>query len=108
MASANPGNVCYAHITMKSMVLTLYFLGCWRPQVNKATSRQLALQLTFMLARANLANPNTSEEAKEHSRQVLSEMEDSGELQTDADSGKNTGNVSNTLQTLVFPCSFRS
>ncbi|EIN13506.1 hypothetical protein PUNSTDRAFT_129185 [Punctularia strigosozonata HHB-11173 SS5] len=44
--------------------------------------------------KANLNNPNTSDESKERSRQVLDELEDSGELQsTGRDSTKNKGNV---------------
>lgn len=43
---------------------------------------------------ANLANPRTSEESKEHSRQVLDGMDGSGEISaTDASAGKNEGNV---------------
>lgn len=43
---------------------------------------------------ANLNNPRTSEEAKEHSRQVLDEMESSGvTTQDNRDELKNEGNV---------------
>ena len=42
-----------------------------------------------------MANSNVSEEAKEHSRQVLEEMEGPGKLpgQQSVDEGKNVGNV---------------
>ncbi|KAG9014028.1 hypothetical protein FRB94_000225 [Tulasnella sp. JGI-2019a] len=43
--------------------------------------------------KATINNPNTSEEAKEHSKQVLADMEGSGELHTSRDGMKNTGNV---------------
>jgi len=45
--------------------------------------------------KANLNNPNTSDESKEHSEQVLKELEQSGELPSadDSTAGKNTGNV---------------
>ncbi|KAH0838432.1 hypothetical protein J3R83DRAFT_6741 [Lanmaoa asiatica] len=42
-----------------------------------------------------MANPNVSEEAKGHSKQVLDKMESCGELpeQQHHDEGKNAGNV---------------
>lgn len=43
-----------------------------------------------------MANPKVSDEAKEHSKQVLDEMESRGELpeqQRREDEGKNPGNV---------------
>ncbi|KDQ63795.1 hypothetical protein JAAARDRAFT_29840 [Jaapia argillacea MUCL 33604] len=43
--------------------------------------------------KANINNPNTSEEAKDRSRQVLEEMEDSGEVGQGGKQDKNTGNV---------------
>ncbi|KIJ68286.1 hypothetical protein HYDPIDRAFT_106462 [Hydnomerulius pinastri MD-312] len=44
--------------------------------------------------KAALANPKISGEAKEHSQQVLDEMERRGELPEQAsEEGKNTGNV---------------
>merc|ERR1712130_796216 len=43
--------------------------------------------------KANLNNPKTSEEAKDNSRQVLDEMESSGQLNQTDDSSKNEGNV---------------
>ncbi|PAV22362.1 conidiation-specific 6 [Pyrrhoderma noxium] len=46
--------------------------------------------------KANIANPKTSNEAKEHSRQILDDLDSSGELQENAsarDTDKNTGNV---------------
>ncbi|EIN13505.1 hypothetical protein PUNSTDRAFT_129184 [Punctularia strigosozonata HHB-11173 SS5] len=42
--------------------------------------------------KANINNPNTSEESKEHSRQVLSEIEESGILDQPKH-GKNPNNV---------------
>ncbi|EPQ60863.1 conidiation protein 6 [Gloeophyllum trabeum ATCC 11539] len=42
--------------------------------------------------KANLNNPNTSEESKEHSRQVLDDLESSGEV-GGGDALKNEGNV---------------
>ena len=49
-----------------------------------------------MFAEATLANPHVSEEAKGHSKQVLEEMESSGELpeqQRRGYEGKNVGNI---------------
>ncbi|EIM92543.1 uncharacterized protein STEHIDRAFT_117550 [Stereum hirsutum FP-91666 SS1] len=51
--------------------------------------------------KANLNNPNTSEEAKEHSRQVLDDLDSSGSYEEQQDSSprsggdgmKNEGNV---------------
>ncbi|KZT30334.1 hypothetical protein NEOLEDRAFT_1125843 [Neolentinus lepideus HHB14362 ss-1] len=44
--------------------------------------------------KANLNNPNTSEESKQHSRQVVAEMESSGEVGSGGDDAyKNEGNV---------------
>ncbi|KLO14483.1 hypothetical protein SCHPADRAFT_939543 [Schizopora paradoxa] len=44
--------------------------------------------------KANLNNPKTSEESKDNSRQILDEMESSGQLdQTNDSSNKNEGNV---------------
>jgi len=44
--------------------------------------------------KATISNPNTSEEAKDHAREVLENMESTGEVPTrDDDSNKNTGNV---------------
>ncbi|KAI5123632.1 hypothetical protein M0805_003446 [Coniferiporia weirii] len=43
--------------------------------------------------KANLKNPNTSSEAKEHSRQVLDDLESTGEYGGAFDSQKNEGNV---------------
>lgn len=45
------------------------------------------------IPQANLNNPNTSDESKQHSRQVLDEFESSGELQRDEGAGKNEGNI---------------
>ena len=48
------------------------------------------------MTEANIANPKTSNEAKEHSRQILDDLDSSGELQENAsarDTDKNTGNV---------------
>ena len=42
--------------------------------------------------KANLANPNTSQESKEHSKQVLDDLADAG-TGADKDEGKNAGNV---------------
>ncbi|KAI0825575.1 Conidiation protein 6-domain-containing protein [Irpex lacteus] len=46
--------------------------------------------------KANISNPRNSEESKEHSRQVISEMEDDpeGQAQQESSGGpKNEGNV---------------
>lgn len=45
--------------------------------------------------KANLANPKTSEESKEHSRQELDRLESEGGMTAGdaADTGKNEGNV---------------
>ncbi|KAI0033334.1 hypothetical protein K488DRAFT_47954 [Vararia minispora EC-137] len=43
--------------------------------------------------KANLKNSNTSEESKDHSRQQLSELEDSGRLGQQGSEGKNHNNV---------------
>ncbi|KZT62054.1 hypothetical protein CALCODRAFT_490625 [Calocera cornea HHB12733] len=44
--------------------------------------------------KANLANSNTSDESKQHSKEVLDELEQSGEVnQGNGDAGKNQGNV---------------
>ncbi|KAG8932113.1 hypothetical protein FRC02_001669 [Tulasnella sp. 418] len=42
--------------------------------------------------KAALKNPNVSEEAKEHSQQVLDQLQESGEY-TDPQDNKNKGNV---------------
>ncbi|KAI0036322.1 Conidiation protein 6-domain-containing protein [Vararia minispora EC-137] len=44
--------------------------------------------------KANLSNPNTSEESKEHSEQVLSELEDRrGRPDQQGSEGRDSGNV---------------
>ncbi|KAG9252064.1 uncharacterized protein F5Z01DRAFT_676308 [Emericellopsis atlantica] len=49
--------------------------------------------------KANLNNPNTSEEAKEHSRQVLNEEFNGGDVPKATDSGdKNPNNVAGGLK----------
>lgn len=57
--------------------------------------------------RANINNPNTSDESKERSRQALGELEDSGAV-GGGDSTKNKGNVSRALsptaRSRLTPC----
>ncbi|KAL1310836.1 hypothetical protein AAFC00_001072 [Neodothiora populina] len=50
--------------------------------------------------KANINNPNTSEESKEHSRQVLDQEYDGGDIQTssNSDEGKNPNNVAGGLK----------
>ncbi|KAB2571634.1 putative conidiation-specific protein 6 protein [Lasiodiplodia theobromae] len=47
--------------------------------------------------KANLNNPNTSDEAKQHSKQVIDEHMQSGEM-PQADQHKNPGNVAGGLK----------
>ncbi|KAF2011169.1 hypothetical protein BU24DRAFT_399432 [Aaosphaeria arxii CBS 175.79] len=48
--------------------------------------------------KANLNNPNTSEESKQHSRQVLDEEFDGGNIGSNDDSNKNPNNVAGGLK----------
>lgn len=43
--------------------------------------------------KANLNNPNTSEESKQHSREVLDNEYNGGEVESKSDEGKNPNNV---------------
>lgn len=50
--------------------------------------------------KANLNNPNTSDEAKEHSKQVLQDLENGGDITTksSSDENKNPNNVAGGLK----------
>jgi len=43
--------------------------------------------------KANLNNPNTSEESKQHSKEVLDQQLDGGAVSGNSDEGKNPNNV---------------
>ena len=43
--------------------------------------------------KANLNNPNTSEESKQHSRDVLNTEFNCGDVESSSDQGKNPNNV---------------
>ncbi|KAJ4288475.1 hypothetical protein N0V90_011711 [Kalmusia sp. IMI 367209] len=48
--------------------------------------------------KANINNPNTSEEAKQHSREVLENEYDGGNTETHSQEGKNPNNVAGGLK----------
>lgn len=59
-----------------------------------------------------MKNPNVSEEAKEHSQEVLEELEDQGELQSrgntsESEAGKNFGNFVGGHKVLSIPSRIR-
>ncbi|KAI6352497.1 hypothetical protein MCOR25_009410 [Pyricularia grisea] len=53
--------------------------------------------------KANLKNPNTSEESKQHSKKVLEEQFDGGDVPKagESDEGKNPGNVAGGLKAAI-------
>merc|ERR1711974_456324 len=57
--------------------------------------------------KANLNNPNTSEESKQHSRDVLNNEFNGGDVESASDQGKNPNNVAGGLRlrstTRTFP-----
>ncbi|KAH7128295.1 Conidiation protein 6-domain-containing protein [Dendryphion nanum] len=48
--------------------------------------------------KANLNNPNTSEESKQHSREVLDNEYNGGNIEKESDAGKNPNNVAGGLK----------
>ncbi|KAF2247169.1 hypothetical protein BU26DRAFT_430168 [Trematosphaeria pertusa] len=51
--------------------------------------------------KANLNNPNTSEEAKQHSREILENEFDGGNTQQHSQEGKNPNNVAGGLKATI-------
>ncbi|KAL0259700.1 hypothetical protein SLS55_005439 [Diplodia seriata] len=51
--------------------------------------------------KANINNPNTSDEAKQHSRQIIDEKTESEDVPQAADQDKNPGNVAGGLKATV-------
>ncbi|KAJ9632056.1 hypothetical protein H2203_000457 [Taxawa tesnikishii (nom. ined.)] len=51
--------------------------------------------------KANLNNPNTSEEAKQHSKEVLDNEFNGGNVSSNSDEGKNPNNVAGGLKATI-------
>ncbi|KAK7187959.1 hypothetical protein DPSP01_003154 [Paraphaeosphaeria sporulosa] len=51
--------------------------------------------------KANINNPNTSEESKQHSREVLDNDYDGGNVETGSDEGKNPNNIAGGLKATI-------
>ncbi|KAF9734462.1 hypothetical protein PMIN06_004620 [Paraphaeosphaeria minitans] len=51
--------------------------------------------------KANINNPNTSEESKQHSREVLDNEYDGGNIKTSSEEGKNPNNIAGGLKATI-------
>jgi len=56
------------------------------------------------LSRANLNNPQTSDESKQHSKEVLEQEFNGGNVGSASDEGKNPGNMYGPLTLVMMWC----